>query len=135
LRCQEIFKKKIGVFNFRNFSYIRNFTTLTVSAIDFELAAEIPFENAANLHMAKMTAAGYITDRDDEIIPENGLEISIFSGSNLESQFEDEKPSCFCTYSFYTYDPCTTSIISASTDPKFNYTQTHRVEAEFKIEI
>ena len=101
----------------------------TLGAVDFELSAQIPFENAANLHMAKMTAAGYMTEATDEndTAAQNNLEIAIFAGSGLESQFEDEEPSCFCTYSFYTYDPCTTNVIRGAS-PRFNYTMSHRVE-------
>ena len=66
----------------------------SIAAINFDLAAKIPFENAASLHVEKMTAAGYLGKADEpdsaETFAENEIQISIISGNDLESQFEDE---------------------------------------------
>jgi hypothetical protein len=92
----------------------------SVGSIEFELLAQIPFQNAANLHKEKMTASGFIDDKEGPV-PENELEIQIMSGQELESQFEDEEPSCSVTYSFYTYDMTSTRTIENTSAPDFGF--------------
>ena len=76
------------------------------AGIDYEIEAQIPFDNAASLYMTKMNASGYKIKQSDSLASdgaENTLIIRILRGENFESVFEDELPSCYCLYTFYIY--------------------------------
>ena len=76
------------------------------AGIDYEIEAQIPFDNAASLYMTKMNASGYKIKQSDSPASdgaENTLIIRILRGENFESVFEDELPSCYCLYTFYIY--------------------------------
>ena len=76
------------------------------AGIDYEIEAQIPFDNAASLYMTKMNASGYKMKQSDSLASdgaENTLIIRILRGENFESVFEDELPSCYCLYTFYIY--------------------------------
>ena len=65
----------------------------TLGAVDFEVCAKIPFENAAALYVERKSAGGYLGQTATENSIENELEIEIISGKDLESQYEEEIPS------------------------------------------
>ena len=76
------------------------------AGIDYEIEAQIPFDNAASLYLTKMNASGYKMKQSDSLASdgaENTLIIRILRGENFESVFEDELPSCYCLYTFYIY--------------------------------
>ena len=106
----------------------------TLGALSFELAAKIPFENAAALYVERKSAGGYLGDSLSETSIENELEIEIIAGKDLESQYEGEIPSCFVTYSFYTYDICHTNVVINQSFPNFSYVRKHRVEENDNLE-
>ena len=123
------------------------------AGIDYEIEAQIPFDNAASLYMTKMNASGYKMKQSDSLASdgaENTLIIRILRGENFESVFEDELPSCYCLYTFYIYQNQekveivflassfleqknsnllkSTSVIKSNTNPEWNYTAEHVVE-------
>ena len=91
----------------------------------YQVNAQIPLDNAAGLHQAKLVASGFQLDKTqpiDEAGLENALIVKILKGegrvfeiyfcensyrallnpfTGIESAFEDEYPSCYCLYTFF----------------------------------
>jgi len=98
-----------------------------IASIQFSIAAKIPFENAATLHLEKSTARGFLQE-DEGNHRFNSLSVNIIAGRQLDGIFDNEEPSCFCVYKFFTYDEMHTSVIESSSNPRFNFSARHSVE-------
>lgn len=101
------------------------------AGLDYQIATQIPFDNAASLYMTKMNAAGYRLKNSESLSSEgaeNTLIIRILRGENFESVFEEELPSCYCLYTFYIYQNQATPVINSNTNPEWNFAAEHIVE-------
>jgi len=103
----------------------------SIAGMAYQVSAQIPLDNAAGLHQAKLLASGFQLEKshgDEEGGLENSLVVKILKGEGFESAFEDELPSCYCLYTFYIHQNQRTAVVKTNSSPQWKYRAEHRVE-------